>query len=206
MINIKNFKKWAKKESHGKRLVCHFYIKEGKKQYYDNSDYAYFNLFNKSKGWVVKGTPGHGIKSRMGKQSKVPCLNCFEVDDEFYKALKDVGRYGNSRFELGIILNKRKLKSLWKVIDVSIKRPQNMPRPNMCHYYDNPRFRSGTLNPFNYCNVVRIEINKKILGQPIAELPRTMIKGLIVKRGTKLVVRKLLTKKCFENVKIFPIL
>ncbi len=206
MLNIKKFRSWAKKESHGRRLVCHFYIKDSKNQYYDNSDYAYFNLFNKSKVWIVKGTPGHGIKSRMGKQSKVPCLNCFEVNDEFYKAIKELGEYRNSRYEFGIILNKRKLKSHWKIIDVSTEWPESIPGPNRCHHYDNPRFRSGTLSPFNYCDVVRMEIKKKTLEQPIAELPRNMIKSILVKKGTKSDIRKLLIKKGFENIKIFSIL
>lgn len=125
MPSIKRFRSWAKKDSRGRKLICHFYIKGSKNQYYDNSDYAYFNLFSGSKSWLVKGTLEHGISSRTGKRSKVPCLNCFGVNDEFYKAMKNLAKNGNSRFEFGIILNKRKLKNTtFGVIDVSTDFPR----------------------------------------------------------------------------------
>lgn len=75
-----------------------------------------------------------------------------------------------------------------------------------CHHYDNPRFRSGTLTPFNYCDVIRIEIKKKILGQPMVRLPKKIIRGILIKRVTKSTIKKLLETKGYGHIKIFPIL
>lgn len=205
------FKRWAKRNSRGRRLLCHFYIAQEKeasqKQYYGKDDYAYFNLFSHSPEWLVKGTPGHGISSRRGRRSSVPCLNCFEIDEKFYEALDQLYKEGNERFQLGIILNKRKLLNDFSVIDVSTDRPEDYPSPNKCHYYDNPRFRSGPLNPFNYCNVVRIEIKRSNeLNVPIVPIPRKTLMGLLVKDGSKRVVRRLLKQKKMEDVEVFSVL
>jgi hypothetical protein len=179
---INRFEAWAKSASRGRGLVCHFYIKESSKQYYDNSDFAQFNLNSDSSSWLVKGTPGHGIRSIRGKSSQVPCLNCFVVNDVFYDALRELSREGNTKFELGVIFNKRALANQFHVISVSTEFPHPLPPPNKCHYYDIPRKRAGVLSPFHYCDVVRIEIPPPCAGEePIAEISSEAVLALLVK-------------------------
>ena len=204
---INSFKKWARSQSYRRGMICHFYMPESNKQYYGKTDYAYFNLLSNSLDWLVKGTTGHGIKSKRRKSSSIPCLNCFEVDDEFFWALKKLTPGDNTKFELGILLNKRKLRSYFGVIDVSIEWPHPIPSPNKCHYYDNPRFRQGTLYPFNYCNVVRVEIPRSAIhGVHIAPISNDQIMGMLVKRGDYRAITKLLKFKGMEEVEVFPLL
>jgi len=204
---IDEFIKWAKKKSYRRGIVCHFYIPESTKQYYDKTDYAYFNLFCNSREWIVKGTTGHGIRSQRGKSSSVPCLNCFEVNDEFYKAIKKLYAERNDKFELGILLNKRKIRNNFKVIDVSTERPKQLLPPNKCHYYDNPRFKKGVLYPFNYCDIVRIEIPKSDLHEiPIGSIPYRAIIGMLVKRKDRRAIDYLLKLKGMDEFKVFPLL
>ena len=82
------FIEWAKNRSFRRGLICHLYIRESEKQYYDKTDYAYLNLFSDSPYWVVKGTANHGIRRKKGKCSPIPCLNCFQVNDKFFRAIK----------------------------------------------------------------------------------------------------------------------
>lgn len=207
MGRIDEFVSWAKKISYRRGIVCHFYIPESTKQYYDKTDYAYFNLFCNSKEWIVKGTVGHGITSQRGKRSPVPCLNCFEVDDEFYKAIKQLYAERNGKFELGILLNKRKIKNDFKVIPVSNEHPKERPPPNKCHHYDNPRFKKGVLSPFHYCDVVRIEIPKSNLHEiPIGFIPYRAIIGMLVKQKDRRAIVDLLKIKEMDEVKVFPLL
>jgi len=207
MTKLESFNNWRKKQSKGRGLLCHFYIADSKNQYYDKADYAYFNLAAKMRGWVVKGTPGHGIKSKRGKSSQMPCLNCFEVNKEFYKGIKSLRKNGNNKFEFGVIFNKRKLKDRFKVIDVSIERPARTPNPNQCHYFDNAYARYGVLKPFNYCDVVRIEIPKTMLNQsPIVALSHSLVLGILCKKNHKGKVSRLLTAKKMGRTKIFSLL
>lgn len=185
MSTLNKLQHWADKESNRRGLLCHFYISGNEKQYYSTTDYAYFNLFSNSPDWIVKGTTEHGVASKRGKISLVPCLNCFEVNDKFYEALGRLSEEGNPRFELGIILNKRKLKTRFgktKVIDVIpiFKPPDPFPSPKECHHYDWARSRRK-LWPFNKCDVVRLEIPESDFGLPIAVIPRGTIMGILTR-------------------------
>jgi len=192
-------------------MICHFYIKEKEtqkqKQYYGKTDYAYINLFSDSRDWIVKGTPGHGIRP-----SPVPCLNCFEINEKFYRALKELSKKKNEKFELGVIFNKRMLKNYFgsnAVIDVELRTrwgPQPLPPLRQCHYFDYPERRKGVLDPFNYCDVVRVEIPMpKRFKIPMAAIPYQAIMGMLVKRGNSGVIRDLLESKR-SCVDIFPLL
>lgn len=211
MKKTNDFIKWVKNNAKNRGILCHFYIhqtdgEDGQKQYYDKMDYAHFNLLSYSHSWVVKGTPNHGINSMRGKRSQVPCLNCFEVDDDFNDAFKKLSKEGNKRFELGILLNKRMLKSSLKIIDVTIGIPSPRPQPNKCHHYDLPRGRLA-LQPFNHCKVVRIEIPKnKVIEEPIVELKGKVIMGLLVRSKMKMKIIRLLKSKGLGHVKVFSIL
>lgn len=202
---VSKFIKWAKNESYRRGLICHFYIPDSEKQYYDKTDFAYFNLFSDSRYWIIKGTPNHGIRSKKGKCSPVFCLNCFQVNDEFFSALKTLEERKNHKFDLGILFYKRKLKNRFKVIDVSIERPALHPPPSKCHYYDNASSRKGVLYPFNYCDVVRIEVpGSEFRRLPIAAIPRKYIAGFIVRRGDYWGVTRLLKKKGMSSADAFP--
>ena len=212
METLTDFKRWAKQESHRRGIICHFYIvqrdnQSNQKQYYDKLDYAYFNLLSDSKDWLVKGTTGHGITSKRGKRSQVPCLNCFAVDEEFVSSLRRLIKDRNEKFELGILLNKRKLNNLFDVIDVSTGRPNPVPPPNRCHWYDNPRRRMGVLNPFNFCNVVRVEVpGSQFQGIAIARIPSDAMLGLLVRRTARKTVLDRMREKGLRKVKVFGLL
>jgi hypothetical protein len=211
MKPITKFKKWWKKASFGRGMLCHFYIEqnqnnENQKQYYDKIDYAYLNLLSGSRNWIVKGTANHGIKSRRGKCSQVPCLNCFEVNEKFFTALKKSEEEDNNRFALGILLNKRRIKGRFHVIDVSIKRPHGYIPPNKCHYYDNVYFRKALI-PFNYCDVVRVEIpHSGLFGMPFAELKAKEILGILSRKRNHRAICKEIKKKHMNNVQVFSLL
>jgi len=183
VTEISKFIRWANHIRPYRGLICHFYIGKSRKQFYSTTDYAYFNLFSDSRDWIVKGTPKHGIKSQRGKSSPIPCLNCFEINEEFHEALRTLYDEGNEKFELGIIFNKRKLKNHFNVVDVSTSPPFPRPPPKECHCYDWPRKRIGTLYPFNYCDVVRVEIpHSKVHKLPITSIPEHIIMGMLVKQ------------------------
>lgn len=213
MKSVAKFRKWARKVSKKKGLICHFYILEKDeqrdKQYYGKKDYVYFNLCSSSRDWIVKGTPHHGITDRHNKPSEIPCLNCYQVNDKFFEALKQLQLEKSKKFEFGIILNKRKLKKIFEVIKVrrwEYGKNSQKPRARKCHHYDDFRFRKS-LEPFNYCDVVRLEIPKQIfLKVPVTRIPYKALMGFFVTRGHKQAIRKLLKEKKMEQVKIFPLL
>lgn len=206
MTEINDFIRWARKNSLYRGIICHFYMPEKLKPYYGKVDFAYFNLSSQSEDWIVRGTPGHGIKSKRGKRSKVPCLNCFEVDESFYKAIKELIHEDDHRFEMGILLNKRKLKNEFELIDVSTERPKILPPPFECHHYDNPYSRPGVLRPFNFCKVVRAEIPDGYMGLPIAPIRGDAVMGLLVREGNKRNIDKMLKSKGMTDVRVFPVL
>jgi hypothetical protein len=213
MNELSKFTRWADKESPGRGLICHLYISESEKQYYSKTDYAYFNLLSDSRNWIVKGTTAHGIASKRGKVSLIPCLNLFEVDDKFYKALDLLSNEGNKRFDLGIVFNKRKLKGSFgkaKVVDVRpiVRPPDPFPSPKECHHYDWARSRHK-LWPFNQCDVVRLEIPESDFGLPIAIIPYQAIMGMLTRRKDYHGITKIVqdTKRWdTDKVQIFPLL
>lgn len=204
VTEISKFIRWANRTRQFRGLICHFYIEKSKKQFYSTTDYAYFNLFSDSRDWIVKGTPKHGIKSQRGKSSPVPCLNCFEIDEIFYEALRTLHNEGNEKYELGIMFNKRKLKNQFKVIDVSTSPPIPRPPPKECHHYDWPRKRIGALYPFHYCGVVRVEIpQSEIHRLPITSISGHIITGLLVKQEDYSAIENLWE---WGEIRIFPLL
>jgi len=120
---IDEFIKWAKENSIGRRLLCHFYKDKSAQKYYTTTDYAYLNLFSNSPEWIFKGTNEHGVSSPRGKGSPVACLNCYEINEEFYRAIRKLALNEKQAkyYALGIILSKRGLKQKFgksAVIDV----------------------------------------------------------------------------------------
>jgi len=213
MSALNKLTRWADKEGHRRGLVYHFYISESEKQYYSTTDYAYFNLFSNSPDWIVKGTTEHGITSRRGRPSAIPCLNCFELNSKFYDALNKLSEEGNPRFELGIIFNKRKLKNHFgktKVVDVTpiFQPPDPFPSPKECHRYDWARSRRK-LWPFNNCDVVRLEIPKSDFGLPIALIPRDTVMGILTRPKEHHGIMKMLQdnkKWDMTEIGVFPVL
>jgi|GEM_PF-6045155 len=213
MNELTAFIHWANRISSRRGLICHFYISESTKQYYSSTDYAFFNLFSDSKNWMVKGTTEHGVISKRGKTSPIPCLNCFEVNDKFYEALKQLSDKGNTRFELGIIFNKRKLKTHYgrnKIIDVTpiAKPPDPFPSPRECHRYDWICSRRK-LWPFHQCDVVRLEIPETDFGLPITAIPCQAIMGMLIRRKEHHGIVNLLQelkKWDMKRIGVFPLL
>ncbi|MEM3641477.1 MAG: hypothetical protein QXH37_06115, partial [Candidatus Bathyarchaeia archaeon] len=139
-------------------------------------------MHSDSPNWVVKGTTGHGIRSQRGKLSPIPCFNCYQVDDEFYEALKIYCEESSRKYEFGIILNKRRIKNHFgedNVVDVEEwDFSKDRPPPSECWKYDiagKPRKR---LWPFHNCHVVRIRIRfSGLYGLPIVNIPKEAIMG-----------------------------
>jgi len=202
---ISSFIRWANQVSYRRGLLCHLYISSSTKQYFDKTDYALFNLIADSRGWIVKGTADHGIRSKRGKVSPVPCLNCFEINEMFFEALKKLK--DGHKFEFGIVLNKRRLANNFKVINVEARLPKPLPPPKECHHYDSPRNRPGALSPFHYCDVVRVEIPQgKLWGAPITVLPRKTLLGYLVKKRDHEAFQELFEQKPSKRARIFPVL
>lgn len=198
-------------------MLCHFYMTEGKKQkqYYTKPDYAYFNIFSDSSDWMIKGTTGHGITSERGKVSQIPCLNCYQVNDDFYDALERLSSEGNKKYEVGVVLDKPELKKFFGKDNVKDVIPwtheHRRPSPDECWHYDIPR-KKMALWPFSYCNVVRVRIRPAPLYEmPIKAISRNALMGLLVrKNGYKhKAMAKLLRKKKWDEIDefgVFPLL
>jgi len=200
MKSLDRFGKWVRKNSYRRGIICHFYISESErprkpskklkqKQYYSKTDYAFFNLFSPSKEWIVKGTIHHGVTDKWGDQCRVPCLNCFEVDEaKFLDALEQLRTEGNPKFEVGLLLNKRKLRTHFgydEVCDVDdVKKVGYGVLPNKeCWKYDIPSQRVKVLRPFHLCDVVRVRIRKSpIIRLPVHAIPIEVVMGLLVRR------------------------
>ena len=207
MTEQSRFTRWVRKFSPRRGLVCHFYIQEKAKPFYGKVEFAYFNLFSSSRDWVVGGTKNHGISSARNKKSQIPCLNCFEVNDEFCAVIKEYETDRNDQFEIGVIFNKRKLKRDFKVISVSTNRPDPLPPPNKCHHFDNPRFRVNVLRPFHYCDIVRVEIPAEVNQFPaISSIRWDSIMGMLAKPRNQNDIAKLLQDKGLGQVEIFDVL
>jgi hypothetical protein len=192
MTEQSRFIRWVRKYSPRRGLICHFYIREKGKRYYGKVDFAYFNLFCPSKDWVVGGTKNHGISSARGKRSPIPCLNCFEDNEKFCQVIKKCEPDRSDQFEIGIIFNKRKLKKDFTVINVSTNGPSPLTPPNKCHHFDNPRFRIGPLHPFNFCDVVCVEIPERNQLPAIGLIPSDSIMGILVKPENQHAIANLL--------------
>jgi hypothetical protein len=206
---ISRFIRWTNENVPYRGLICHFYILGKEKQFYTKADYAHFNLLLDSQEWLIKGTPEHGISSLRGKRSQMPCLNSFEINAAFCEALKKMAEQGNTRFNLGIIFNKRRLENLgYKVVSVvAIKRPPSpYPPPNHCHYYD-WAYKRHSLWPFNKCSVTRVEIPMSgFIGSSIARIPRHVVMALLVRKDQEEDIRELLVSKKFKETEIFSVL
>lgn len=216
------FKRWVRQNSKGRGMICHFYIEEsekqkeknktkttGQKQYYTKVDYAFFNLLNDTKDWIVKGTAHHGITDKYGNPSLTPCLNCFEINKAFFTALETLYEEGNSKFELGVIFNKNKLRRHFGVDKVrnvnDWKHDRPRPPKGQCWLYDIPR-RKWALYPFNYCQVVRVKLQKTELRElAIKHIPIKTVMGLLVRRQDHISVSRL-PKVKDSNIDVFPLL
>jgi hypothetical protein len=222
MKSLDRFAHWVKNNSYRRGIICHFYISEivpsrkntkkpKQKQYYMKTDYAFFNLLSHSDEWVVKGTIHHGVKDKWGDPCRVPCLNCFEVNDKFLEALEDLHKDGNSKFEVGLLLNKRKLRRHFgydEVCDVDDwKKIGYEALPNKESWqYDISWQRSKVLRPFNFCDVVRVRIPKSRLRRlPIYSIPIQYVMGLLVRRNDYQAVLGLSKISDYE-LEVFPVL
>ncbi len=214
MNELIRFKRWVERNRAGRGLLCHFYEVEGKqKPYYTKVDYAYFNLFSDSPNWVIKGTTGHGIRSQRGKTSQIPCFNCYQVNGEFYEALKTYHKESPRKYELGIILSKRKIKNFFgedNVVDVEEwDFSRDRPPPSECWKYDIAGKPRKKLWPFHNCHVVRIRIpSSDLYDLPIVNLPKEAIIGLLVKKEgyNNRAMEKIIENKKWRNIEIFPLL
>jgi hypothetical protein len=207
---LTRFKRWANNNRRARGLICHFYKTASKKQYYTDSGYAYFNLFSESTDWIIKGTPGHGIRSERNKVCQTPVFNCYQINDTFYEALESHCTEEKKKYELGLVLSKVDLKRHFKednVIDVELwDHQKSRPPPNKCWRYDVWQGRKQ-LWPFNKCDVVRIRIPVGLYGLPIKAIPGSAVMALLVKeegfeQGQML---KLLEKKRWNDKEVFPI-
>lgn len=223
MRSLEVFKRWVDEYSYRRGIVCHFYISrpgneeedrddEARQvQYFTKVDYAFFNLFNQAKEWIIKGTPHNGVRDKYGDPCRVPCLNCFEVNKKFLKALKELGISGNSKFEIGVLFNKRGLRSHFgsdDVCDVDDWMKSGCPElPNkQCWRYDIPWKKKGVLDPFNFCDVVRVRTRKSSLRRlPIHAIPIQHIVGLLVRKSDHKAVLDS-PKSIKYTFEVFPVL
>ena len=205
---FKKFVRWAKEEEKGKGLLGHFYIKR-KTERYEPPDFFILNMLSKDKEIFMKGTTGHGVKDNRGKPSETPCLNFYEVDDRFYKAMKEYYR-NRGKFPLNytyaIILDKRKMGERFLLIEVKSRwKATERIGPRNCHYYDDPRFRR-VLRPFNNCGITRAEVKPdKIIKKPFARIPTNLLIGILTPKKEKRIFRDLLKKKGLNKVEVFAL-
>ncbi|MEO0075253.1 MAG: hypothetical protein ABIK31_04000 [candidate division WOR-3 bacterium] len=201
VIELKN---WTKKINKDDTLLAHFYIRSKESKVLDNPGFFYLNMLSSDRGWIVKGTTGHGIPYK--DLSEVPCLNFFLVDDVFYKALNDyyTDQEQYKKFECAILVSQKELeKQVKEIIKVRTDgRPKNQKE---CHHFDSPKNKI-ILSPFNRCIVMRAEIPiNKTLNQPICRLTPKTILGIMVQYGQVLKLRPLLQKKGLSHVKVFSL-
>ena len=112
-------------------------------------------------------------------------------------------RGGNSKFEFAVLVNKRKLKRAFKVIHVSVEPPSVRPAPDKCHHYDVASRRRGTLSPFDFCDVVRVEIPRgEFRSEPVAGIARYAVMAVLVKNHEVELVRTLLRAKRMSHVQV----
>lgn len=213
MKEITKFKKWAEKNRKGRGLLIHFYEVQGKqKPYYTKADFAYYNLFTESPNWIVKGTEGHGIRSPGKKTSRVPCLNCYQINNQFYDALEEHLEQAKKKYEFALVLNKLNLKLHFgeeNIVDVSLWDENNSrPLPANCWRYDIARARRALI-PFNFCDVVRLKVPKSYLYNiPLVALPQNSVMGFLV-RGDGYdagIMNKILEQKGMDDIGVFPVL
>lgn len=223
MKSLDRFKRWVKEYSYRRGVICHFYIsKQGNEeadteqktkrvQYFTKADYAFFNLFSEAEDWVVKGTTHNGVRDKYGDLCRVPCLNCFEVNKKFLKALGQLSIHENDKFEIGVLFNKRRLRSHFgkdQLCNVEDWMKNGCPKlPNkQCWKYDIFWKRRWVLNPFNFCDVVRIRMPKSRLRRlPIYPIPLEYVVGLLVRRSDYRPV--LDSSKITEHaLEVFPVL
>jgi hypothetical protein len=119
-------------------------------------------------------------------------LNCFEDNEKFCQVIKKCEPDRSDQFEIGIIFNKRKLKKDFTVINVSTNGPSPLTPANKCHHFDNPRFRIGPLHPFNFCDVVCVEIPERNQLPAIGLIPWDSIMGILVKPENQHAIANLL--------------
>ncbi len=211
MNTLSNFMSWLRKDCEEKEMLCHFYYqtkskaKRKEKNYSNKVDFAYFNLFNDSKKWVIKGTTGHGTDLTC----EVPVLNCYRINSEFIKALKKPVNEWKFDYEFGLILDKEKLvegcETYLRYVMTNTKNPKYNSMDSWCK--DKGWRRKGVLDPFNMCDVVRLRIlRSRNLAVPIKLLDDATIRATLVKRGNKEPVRTLLDTKGWNDCKVFPLL
>jgi hypothetical protein len=215
MICVKEltrFRRWADHNRRGRGLLCHFYERDSKKQYYTDSGYAYFNLFSDLSDWIIKGTTNHGIRSEREKTCQTPVLNCYQIDEKFYEALEEHCNDASKKYEFGVILSKKELRHHFgeeNVANIELWGfKERKPPPSECWRYDVWSGRKR-LWPFNNCNVVRVRITRsRLYGMPIKTIPSAAIMALLVKTEgfEEKAMSKLLKQKRWKDVEIFPLL
>jgi len=223
MGSFDRFKRWVKEYSYRRGIICHFYIskrdseeadterKAKQVQYFTKADYAFFNLFSQAEEWIIKGTIHNGVRDKYGNLCRVPCLNCFEVNSRFLKALRRLSIQGNDKFEIGVLFNKRRLRSHFgndEICNVDDWMKNGCPELSnkQCWRYDIFWKRKWVLDPFNFCNVVRVKIPKSGLRRlPIYPIPLEHVVGLLARRNDYEAV--LDSPKIIEHtLQVFPVL
>jgi len=223
MRSLDVFKEWVEEYSYRRGIICHFYIskpgneevdgddKAKQVQYFTKVDYAFFNLLSQAEEWIIKGTIHNGVKDKYGDLCRVPCLNCFEVNGKFLDALEKLKINVNNRFEIGVLFNKRRLRSHFgseEVCDVDDWIENGCPElPNkLCWKYDIYTQRRWALDPFHYCDVVRVRTRKSGLRRlPIHAIPLEYVVGFLVRRSDYRAVLNS-PKSIKYTFEVFPVL
>jgi len=206
---LNRFRSWAKKLSRSDTLLAHFYVKQ-EKRIVDPPCFFDFNILSEDKYWQIKGTTGHGVKvgRHRNKESPVPVLNCWLVDEEFVKALRMYYYKQKSftKFRSAIILARSQLeKAVGSIIEVQPYRGQRRTAETGW-LYDIPSRRFGSLAPFNMCKVVRARIEQEPLtSEAILRLSPETIVGMLVQHGKKKAIAAQLRKKNMAHVSVFTI-
>ncbi len=201
---LQRLRKWVNMTKTNDPPVVHFYI-DKKSKVNDPIEYFIFNIHSNDRCWQIRGTIGHGKKCS-GKESKIPILNCWKMNSNFFKGLRkyyqDKEKYGCYKY--AVILSLRKLREYYrdKVVDVKPYYGEKIKPSNGWHY-DVKSFK-WSLGCFRDCDVVRVQISKDpILGEPIVRLSPKMVLGIMVPRGEKVNYYTLLKRKGLSHVQIF---